>query len=172
VDDAPVIYTGTFSKTLYPGLRLGYLVLPRPLMQALKTAHTELYRGGRLLSQEALALFISEGHYTAHIRRMRLLYARRRTRLASLIIDALGKEALSEFNDNAGLHLVLSLPAECDDVALARCANERGILVRALSRYYSSDKPLKGLLMGFAAMAEEEMEAAFKVLLECIRENS
>jgi GntR family transcriptional regulator/MocR family aminotransferase len=75
---------------------------------------------------------------------MRLLYARRRARLASLIIEALGKEALSEYNDNAGLHLVLSLPAECDDVALARRANERGVLVRALSRYYSGDKPLKG----------------------------
>jgi GntR family transcriptional regulator/MocR family aminotransferase len=66
VDDAPVIYTGTFSKTLYPGLRLGYLVLPRPLMQALKTAHAELYRGGRLLDQEALAQFITEG-ITRHI---------------------------------------------------------------------------------------------------------
>lgn len=168
VDDAPVIYTGTFSKTLYPGLRLGYLVLPRPLMQALKTAHAELYRGGRLLDQEALAQFITEGHYTAHIRRMRLLYARRRARLASLIVEALGKEALSEYNDNAGLHLVLSLPAECDDVALARRANERGVLVRALSRYYSGDKPLKGLLMGFAAMEEEEMESAFQILLACL----
>lgn len=172
VDDAPVIYTGTFSKTLYPGLRLGYLVLPRPLMQALKTAHTELYRGGRLLDQEALALFISEGYYTAHIRRMRLLYARRRARLAGLITDALGKEALSEFNDNAGLHLVLSLPDKCDDVALARRANERGILVRALSRYYAGNEPLKGLLMGFAAMEEEEMEAAFEGLLDCIKGQS
>ncbi|WP_437890530.1 PLP-dependent aminotransferase family protein [Phytobacter sp. V91] len=172
VDDAPVIYTGTFSKTLYPGLRLGYLVLPRPLMQALKTAHAELYRGGRLVDQEALALFISEGHYTAHIRRMRLLYARRRARLAGLIVAALGKEALSEFNDNAGLHLVLSLPEHCNDAVLASQANQRGILVRALSRYYSGAHPLKGLLLGFAAMEEETMESAFKVLLECIRENS
>lgn len=171
VDDAPVIYTGTFSKTLYPGLRLGYLVLPRPLVQALKTAHAELYRGGRLLDQEALALFISEGYYTAHIRRMRLLYARRRARLAGLITDALGKESLSEYNDNAGLHLVLSLPDSCDDVEIARQANISGILVRALSRYYAGDKPLKGLLMGFAAMEEEEMEAAFGVLLACLRKH-
>lgn len=170
VDDAPVIYTGTFSKTLYPGLRLGYLVLPRPLMQALKTAHAELYRGGRLLDQEALAQFIREGHYTAHIRRMRLLYARRRARLAQLITDYLGKEALSEFNDNAGLHLVLSLPATCDDVALAQAANARGILVRPLSRYYSGDTPARGLLMGFAAMEEEEMEPVFAGLAELIRE--
>lgn len=169
VDDAPVIYTGTFSKTLYPGLRLGYVVLPRPLMQALKAAHAELYRGGRLLTQEALAQFITEGHYTAHIRRMRLLYARRRARLAGLIIDNLGKEALSEFNDNAGLHLVLALPDGCDDVALADAANEKGILVRPLSRYYLNAQAKRGLLMGFAAMDENEMEKAFAVLLTCLR---
>nr|WP_318383420.1 PLP-dependent aminotransferase family protein [uncultured Enterobacter sp.] len=168
VEDAPVIYTGTFSKTLYPGLRLGYVVLPRPLMQALKSAHAELYRGGRLLTQEALALFITEGHYTAHIRRMRLLYARRRARLAGLIVDNLGKEALSEFNDNAGLHLVLALPERCDDVALAQEANERGILVRPLSRYYLNASTARGLLMGFAAMEESEMDKAFAVLLGVI----
>ncbi|XTZ38676.1 PLP-dependent aminotransferase family protein [Salmonella enterica] len=168
VEESPVIYTGTFSKTLYPGLRLGYLVLPRPLVQAMKTAHAELYRGGRLLEQEALALFIREGHYTAHIRRMRLLYARRRAKLAALIIEYLGKEALSEFNNNAGLHLVLSLPQHCDDRFIAQEANARGILVRPLSRYYSTGNPPRGLLMGFAAMEEEEIEAAFQLLLECI----
>jgi GntR family transcriptional regulator/MocR family aminotransferase len=172
VEDAPVIYIGTFSKTMWPGMRLGYVVLPRPLAQALRTAHAELYRSGRLLDQEALALFIREGHYTAHIRRMRLLYARRRQRLAGLITDYLGKEALSEFNDNAGLHLVLKLDAKCDDVALAKRANEKGVLVRPLSRYYLNEAAQRGLLMGFAAMREEEMEGAFKVLMGCIKTES
>ncbi|EMH4164751.1 PLP-dependent aminotransferase family protein [Pluralibacter gergoviae] len=169
LDEAPVIYVGTFSKTLWPGMRLGYVVLPRPLAAALKTAHGELYRSGRLAEQEALAQFISEGHYTAHIRRMRLLYGRRRQRLAGLIVDYLGREALSEFNDNAGLHLVLKLDAGCDDTALADRANARGILVRPLSRYYLNEPVQRGLLMGFAAMPEEEMESAFKLLLECIK---
>ncbi|MEW5561783.1 PLP-dependent aminotransferase family protein [Enterobacter asburiae] len=172
VEDAPVIYIGTFSKTMWPGMRLGYVVLPRPLAQALRTAHAELYRSGRLLDQEALALFIREGHYTAHIRRMRLLYARRRQRLAGLITDYLGKEALSEFNDNAGLHLVLKLAVDCDDVALAKKANEKGVLVRPLSRYYLNAATQRGLLMGFAAMREEEMEGAFKVLMACIKDES
>lgn len=169
VDDAPVIYTGTFSKTLWPGLRLGYVVLPLPLAGALKTAHAELYRGGRLLDQEALAQFISEGHYTAHIRRMRLLYARRRQRLTALITQYLGKAALNAFNDNAGLHLVLTLEDGSDDVAIARAANEKGVLVRPLSRYYLGKTSARGLLMGFAAMKEEEMEGAFKVLVSCIK---
>ena len=169
VEDAPVIYTGTFSKTMWPGLRLGYVVLPQALAQTLKTAHAELYRGGRLLDQATLAEFIAEGHYTAHIRRMRLLYARRRQRLAGLITAYLGKEALSDFNDNAGLHLVLKLDDGCDDVAIARAANEKGVLVRPLSRYYLKKTAMRGLLMGFAAMKEEEMEGAFKVLLSCIK---
>jgi GntR family transcriptional regulator/MocR family aminotransferase len=166
--DAPVIYIGTFSKTLYPALRLGYVVLPTPLVSALKTAHAELYRGGHLLIQTALAQFIQEGHYTAHIRRMRLLYAKRRAFLTSLIEQHLGKQALTEFNSNAGLHLILNLPNDADDVAIAAAASARGVLVRPLSRYYMLPSGRRGLLMGFACVAEEQMAVAFDVLLECL----
>lgn len=168
VAEPPVIYIGTFSKTLYPGLRLGYVVLPRPLMHELKTAHAELYRGGHALIQTALAEFIQAGHYTAHIRRMRLLYGRRRAFLTALITRYMGKAALSEFNDNAGLHLVLNLPDDADDVAVARLANAQDILVRPLSRYYLTQARRKGLLMGFACVPEEKMEGAFKRLMACI----
>ncbi|MHA7848641.1 MocR-like pyridoxine biosynthesis transcription factor PdxR [Serratia sp. D1N4] len=166
--DAPVIYIGTFSKTLYPALRLGYMVLPKPLVKEFKIAHAELYRGGHLLIQAALAQFIQEGHYTAHIRRMRLLYAKRRAFLSALIEQHLGKQALSEFNSNAGLHLILNLPNDADDVAIAAAASTRGVLVRALSRYYMQPSARRGLLMGFACVPEEQMAAAFSVLLECI----
>ncbi len=111
-EGAPVIYIGTFSKTLYPALRIGYIVLPKPLMNELKNAHSELYRGGHLLVQKALGQFIAEGHYAAHIRRMRLLYAKRRAFLSDLIKQHLGKEALSKFSSNAGLHLILNLPRQ------------------------------------------------------------
>lgn len=167
VADAPVIYIGTFSKTLYPGLRLGYVVLPRALAADLTVAHGELYRGGHTLTQLTLAEFIREGHYTAHIRRMRLLYGRRRQRLMALINGVPGLEA-SEFSDNAGLHLVLKLSDARDDVAIARAANARNILVRPLSRYYLGANKSRGLLLGFAAMPEEEMEEAFRALLACI----
>ena len=168
IADAPVVYIGTFSKTLYPGLRLGYVVLPPPLAADLTVAHAELYRGGHAITQLTLAEFIRDGHYTAHIRRMRLLYGRRRQRLMALIDSVPGLEA-SEFSDNAGLHLVLKLNAGCDDVAIARAANARNILVRPLSRYYLGEDKSRGLLLGFAAMPEEEMEGAFAVLLACIK---
>ena len=141
--DAPVIYIGTFSKTLYPALRLGYVVLPPPLVQALKTAHAELYRGGHLLIQSALAEFIQAGHYTAHIRRMRLLYARRRAFLTGLIEQHLGKQALSEFNSNAGLHLILNLPDEADDVAIAAPPARRGAGEAAVALLHAAQPPAR-----------------------------
>lgn len=168
--DAPVIYLGTFSKTLYPALRLGYMILPKPLANELKSAHSELYRGGHLLIQKALGQFITEGHYAAHIRRMRLLYARRRAFLSDLIVLHLGKEALSQFNTNAGLHLILNLPDSCDDQAICQKAGEQGVLVRPLSSYYMLEKNArKGLLMGFACVVEEQMAAAFMQLLAIIK---
>lgn len=167
---APVIYIGTFSKTLYPALRLGYVVLPKPLMNELKIAHSELYRSGHLLIQKALGLFIEEGHYAAHIRRMRLLYAKRRAFLSDLIVQHLGKWALSKFNSNAGLHLILNLPDECDDCAICQEASTKGILVRPLSNYYMQhENTRKGLIMGFACVAEEQMAAAFMRLLTILK---
>lgn len=169
-EDAPVIYIGTFSKTLYPALRLGYVVLPKPLVKELKCAHSELYRGGHLLVQKALGLFIEEGHYAAHIRRMRLLYAKRRAFLYDLIVQHLGKQALGEFNSNAGLHLILNLPDNCDDQLICQEASAEGVLVRPLSSYYMDSKNArKGLIMGFACVAEEQMAAAFMQLLAIIK---
>lgn len=77
------------------------MVLPPLLAQSLKTAHSELYRGGHWLTQATLAQFIHEGHYAAHIRRMRLLYARRRALLTSLIEQHLGADYVGD-NSNAG----------------------------------------------------------------------
>lgn len=85
VFDIPVIYTGTSSKTLHPGPRLGYVVLLRPLASNPKHACAELYRSGHSLIQMVLAEFIAAGYYSAHIRRMRLLYGRRRALSAELI---------------------------------------------------------------------------------------
>lgn len=117
----------------------------------------------------ALAEFITAGHYSAHIRRMRLLYSRRRAFLTELIQRHCMPDALSDFSDNAGLHLILNLPEEADDVAIAREANARHILVRPLSRYYLTAARKKGLLMGFASQPEEQMAPAFSVLIGCLR---
>ncbi|QCR37408.1 PLP-dependent aminotransferase family protein [Nissabacter sp. SGAir0207] len=166
--DAPVIYLGTFSKTLYPALRIGYMVLPKPLASAMKLASAELYRGGHFLIQTALAQFMREGHYTAHIRRMRLLYGRRRAYLVSLIQRYLGPEFLHEYDHDAGLHLVLVLPKGCDDVKIAAHALRRGVKVRPLSQYFMCRQSRRGLLLGFACVEESAMLPAFNVLRDSL----
>ncbi|MGO4302302.1 MocR-like pyridoxine biosynthesis transcription factor PdxR [Cupriavidus sp. RAF12] len=169
--DAPVIYIGTFSKTLYPGLRMGYLVLPRELAGAFQTAHAELYRAGHLMTQATVAEFMQAGDYAAHIRRMRPLYARRRAVLAALIERYLGPGALNAQGSNAGLHLVLRLPDEADDVAITAAARAKGIMVRPLSRYYLGTPVQRGLLLGYACVPEEDIGPAFDVLLGCLGES-
>ncbi|WP_075181778.1 PLP-dependent aminotransferase family protein [Pantoea sp. 1.19] len=170
--DSPVIYMGTFSKTLYPALRIGYMVVPRALAEPLRLAAAELYRGGHLLIQRALAEFIREGHYAAHIRRMRLLYGKRRAFLIGLIQRYLGDAWLREFNHDAGLHLVLNLPADADDVMIAARALRRGVKVRPLSQYYMQPQRRRGLLLGFACVEEKKMMAAFGVLKQCLDSGS
>lgn len=168
--NAPVLYMGTFSKTIYPSLRIGYLIVPKPLFPLLQVVAAELYRGGHLLEQKALAEFISEGHYEAHIRRMRLLYGKRRDYLIGLITRYLGEEFIHEYDQAAGLHLILKLPEFCNDIEIAKIALERGIKVRALSQYYMQSSLQRGLLLGFACVDEKEMLMAFGVLLQCLRE--
>lgn len=164
---APVIYIGTFSKTLYPGLRVSYMVLPLSLAKEMRVAHAELYRGGHWITQLVLAQFIAQGHYASHIRRMRLLYGKRRAVLSRLILAHLGPEALRD-DSNAGLHLVMSLPDNVDDVRLAREAGRHGVYVRPLSTYYLGPGPKKGLLLGYACVDEERIESAFDTLLGCM----
>jgi GntR family transcriptional regulator/MocR family aminotransferase len=168
-ENSPVIYIGTFSKTLYPALRLGYVVLPKTLSAPLKKMHSELYRGGHLQVQAALAEFIGEGYYAAHIRKMRQLYGRRRLILVDLITRVMGLNALGLYNSNAGLHLILQLPIDSDDADIARQANNSGLLVRPLSRYFVGTVTSRGLLLGFAHMDEQELEPAFLTLAAIIK---
>lgn len=167
--DAPVIYLGTLSKTLYPGLRVGYLVLPRALVPAFQAAHAELYREGHLMTHAAVAAFISEGHYAAHVRRMRMLYGRRRAMLVNLIDRRLGPQWLHRHSSDAGLHLVLNLPDDLPDERVVRAAHERGVLTRALSRYYAGDEPPRqGLLLGYACVPEHDIARKFEVVLDSL----
>jgi len=167
--DAPVIYLGTFSKTLYPGLRVGYLVLPKALTAAFQAAHAELYREGHLMTHAALAAFIAEGHYAAHIRRMRMLYARRRAILVNLIERRLGAQWLHRDSSDAGLHLVLNLPPDMDDARVVEVARARGVLTRPLSRYYAAGTPgRRGLLLGYACVPDSEIARKFEVVLQSL----
>ncbi|GAA5237038.1 PLP-dependent aminotransferase family protein [Verticiella sediminum] len=170
-ENPPVIYIGTFSKTLFPGLRVGYMVLPRELAAAFRSVHADLYREGHAITQRALAHLIEDGHYAAHIRRMRVLYARRRALLVELIEQHLSSACLHTQDSNAGLHLVLRLPAHVNDAALAQDLIARGILTRPLSRYYLGDTTARGLLLGYACVEEADITPAFHALRQGLAEH-
>lgn len=170
--DTPVIYLGTFSKTIYPGLRVSYMVVPHVLADTFKLMLDELHRSGHQLTQRALAKFMDAGHYVAHIRRMRVLYAKRRQYLIDLIERYMSADMIHPLSLDAGLHLVLRLPTTVNDQGLAEYAYQHGIKVKALSLYYSPQHPApeRGLLLGFASVPEQEMLAAFLTLRQCMTE--
>lgn len=163
-----VIYAGSFSKMLFPGLRLGYAVVPEALARAFASGVAELYREGQLMTQSIMAEFLREGYINSHKRRMRSLYAARRACLIDSVQTRYGS-SLRIVGDKAGLHLVLALPRHVDDVSICRIAYQRGIMARPLSNYYlDSGRAQKGLVLGYAAVPEDEIPPAFTVLADVI----
>jgi len=164
-----VIYLGTFSKTLFPSLRVAYLVLPPDLVEGFSRALNELFREGHTMQQAVLARFLAEGHYATHIRRMRTVYSARHDALIHSIRQQFGNQ-LRVIGGDAGLHLVLGLPPSVDDHAVARDAQRAGVTTRPLSMYYMR-KPAAdtGLLLGYGAVREEEIGPSFARLAKVVR---
>lgn len=146
--DAPVVYVGTFSKLLYPGLRIAYMVVPRWAAAGLDEAIRSLYRGGQAVEQRALARFLESGQLTRHLRRMGPIYRARQQVLRSALQAHFG-DACPVLGGQAGLHLVLRLPDGPPDTAVARAAWAQGVAVRPLSTYYAGQAGDNGLLLGY-----------------------
>src|ERR1700733_7361640 len=124
--DARVIYVGTFSKVMFPALRLGYLVVPKDLARAFTAAREATDIFSSTLYQAVMTDFIREGHFARHIRRMRMLYAERRTVLVEAISKEMG-DKLEVLGEQAGMHLVALLPPGVSDVAVSVKAAKRGV---------------------------------------------
>jgi GntR family transcriptional regulator/MocR family aminotransferase len=146
--DQRVLYMGSFSKVLYPGLKLGYLVVPQRLVSAFKQAHYDLNRPGQMPLQAALAEFIELGHFASALRRARHSYAERRQCLLEALLPCLGERARITGAEQ-GLHLCLRLPDTVDDNALALRIGNLGLIVRALSAYCLQRTDAKGLVIGY-----------------------
>jgi GntR family transcriptional regulator/MocR family aminotransferase len=162
-----VIYCGTFSKTLAPGLRLGFAVVPAPLVPAFVRLRTLLDRGTDTLTQAVLAEFMSQGLLAPHIRRMRTEYARRR----AAVLGALARHApaLMAIPAPGGLHMVARLPDGLDEAAVVRACRARGLAVAPLRAYYAGPPRMSGIVFGFsgtpvplAADAARRLGAALK----------
>jgi GntR family transcriptional regulator/MocR family aminotransferase len=151
-----VIYAGSFSKVLFPGLRLGYLVLPSGLVDRFASASHLLQGGQPELSQRVVAAFMREGHFARHLRRMRALYARRRAALAGALGDAFG-EAITITLQGGGMHLLARFASDVPDTEPA-CAVRAGLTPTPLSQLCVRPRADQGLLLGFTNVAELQAE--------------
>lgn len=162
-----VLYLGTFSKTLTPALRLGYLVVPPVLVEPLVRAQTLLVRQLPTLEQAALAAFIAEGHLARHIRRSRDQYGRRRAALVGAIRERFGERATMG-GAAGGLHLVVWLAPQVTLAPVVAAAQRAGIELRTTAEYATEGAVQPGLLLGFALAEPDELRAGVARLGEAI----
>lgn len=163
-----VLYCGTFSKVLMPGLRLAYVVVPGAQVARFTDTADVLHNHCPQLLQATVASFIEQGHFARHLKKMRSLYGQRREGLTAALREVMGDGLLID-NGAGGMHLLARLAAGCDDVAIAKRAREAGLAIEPLSPWYLERPAGGGLLMGFtnvvgAAHALELAERLRKVL--------
>jgi len=160
-----VLYLGTFSKSLAPGLRQGFLVVPSDLVERFKALKLIADRQTPVLDQHVLARFISDGYLAAHLRRMRQLYSRRRTAL----LEALLSEAANVLHVNntpeVGLHIVARTYVPVDDFVVSRSLLKRKIYAAPLSSFYAGASHERGFALGFAGTCESQIEPAVRHLV-------
>jgi GntR family transcriptional regulator/MocR family aminotransferase len=164
-----VVYAGTASKTLAPGLRLGWLVAPPDLVGAIAEAKTLADRGSPVLDQLAFADFLARGEFDRHLRRMRPLYRRRRDALLSALQERIPE--LEPAGIAAGLHLVAYLPEDLDEAAVVAAAAQRGVAVDGLAPYRISWEGHPGLIFGYAALEERTLTEGVQLLAEAIADS-
>ena len=162
------IYIGTFTKSLFPGLRIAYMVLPPPLVAPMTVARTLLDGHSAPIPQLVLARFIEGGHFGAHVRTMRTVYAERRDVLARLV-----RRHLADFVEvripGGGMQMPCVFIREIPEREAVAAARRAGIDVLGLTELHASKRHKAGFLMGFAAHAPHELEIAVKKLAQVLR---
>lgn len=167
--DGRVLYVGTFSKTIFPSLKLGCLVVPPDLVDVFTAARFLHGAHSPLIDQAVLAEFISEGHFARHVRRMRTLAASRQQILIEEVRRNL-KGLVEMKADVAGMHLVGWLPDDFDDREAARKAAEVNIKLSPISDHTINKYPRNGLVFGYAAFDEKQIRGGVAKLTEVLTE--
>jgi GntR family transcriptional regulator / MocR family aminotransferase len=166
--DERVIYIGTFSKVLFPALRVGYLVIPPDLVPRFRRVRLAMDISPPPLHQAVLHEFIRDGHFARHLRRMRAEYAERRRVLVTAIERELG-DGVRILGDRAGMHLVVTLPAGTRDRDVAVRAARRGLSIMPLSSCYLGPRRRPGLVLGYGSTRVTEIADAVRQLKSFLR---
>jgi GntR family transcriptional regulator / MocR family aminotransferase len=153
-EDERVIYVGTLNKALFPGLRIGYAVVPRALLPAFLGARHLMDRQPPTLHQKVVADFMQEGHFAGHIRRMRQMYHAQRDVLATTLART-GAGRLEVAVPDQGMTLVAYLADGFSDVAIAAAARTAGVVVRPISPFHHAARPRNGLMLGFSGFPRQ-----------------
>jgi GntR family transcriptional regulator/MocR family aminotransferase len=159
--DESVFYVGTFSKSLFPAIRVGFIVAPAWARPALVAAKQSAEGPHSVIAQEALADFISEGHLARHVRKMRRVYAERRNALLEGLAQI---PALEPVPSVAGLHLAAFTGPGLDADALEARALEQGVGIRSIRSYYTGKAGRGGIGFGLGAISRQQIEAAIPIL--------
>jgi GntR family transcriptional regulator / MocR family aminotransferase len=162
-----VIYIGTFSKTLFPSLRVGYMVIPRDLIQRFLSVRNAMDVCPPHLYQAVLEDFIREGHLARHIRRTRQLYSERRNRLVEAIRNEFGTN-MEVLGADAGVHLVSALPKGLRDRPISETAARQGLWLWPLSSCYLDRASRQGFILGFGSTTPRQIPNAVRRLREVI----
>ena len=160
-----VIYVGTFSKVLFPGLRIAYMVLPPDLMPAFTNARSAFDGHTPQLSQAVTADFMAQGHFAAHIRQMRLLYRSRRDLLVSCLQPLASQ--IQPININGGLQFAVEVTAGKES-AWTAAGIAQGLALRPLSQFYLGTKKKEGWLLGYASLNNIQISSAVNTLTDLI----
>jgi GntR family transcriptional regulator/MocR family aminotransferase len=163
-----VLYVGTFSKILFPAIRLGFVVAPKPLLAALSMAKCVTDGYSSLLKQAALVKFIRQGHLGRHVRRMRRLYSNRRALLLYGIAKTLSPW-LVPISSSAGLHVSVYTVPGLDDQELTRLAKRSDVGVLPLSPFYKSANRRQGLVFGYGATNLPDIEEGLRRLASILK---
>lgn len=165
-----VVYMGSFSKVLYPALRLGYLVVPPALVDAFVTAKATVDRHAPTLTQAIVAAFIREGHFERHLARMRRIYAERHDAMTGAIATELNGIAFRDYaTTSAGLHLMVRIDRDVTEDEIVRRAREVGVAVEGASYSFVAPPAQPQLFLGYAAVPAEQIRVGIARLGQVLR---